>query len=142
MPDHTHANVYNIQPGQPFARTLAQKLLNETRDDENRLGTYTLLLPTRRACRILQDTFLELRQQKALILPQIQPIGDLDEEELTLSILGHNASQELSLKPALSSIKRQILLARLIQKMHPDQSNEQALTLAQALGQLMDQIYT
>ncbi len=136
-------NIYNIEAGRPFARTLAQNLLNETAQQEERLSKYLILLPTRRACRVLHEAFLELHDQKPLLLPQMQPIGDLDEEELSLSIMGQtDAEEEWALPPALPPLRRQILLARLIRKMHPDNSQEQALKLAQTLGHLMDQIYT
>ncbi len=136
-------NIYNIEAGRPFARVLAQALLDETARQEEHLSGYLILLPTRRACRVLRETFLDLHQQKPLLLPRMQPIGDLDEEELSLSIMSQtNSDDEWSLPPALPPLRRQILLAQLIRKLHPDNGQEQALKLAQALGHLMDQIYT
>ena len=132
--------VLNIPAGRPFAKILAQTLLDEYKTREQELSQVLILLPTRRACRVLQDTFLQLRGQQALILPRMQPVGDLDEEELSLSLMGHE--EQWSLPPALSSMRRQILLAKLVQKLQPENSHEQALKLAHALGHLMDQIYT
>ena len=79
-----------------------------------------------------------------MMLPTLQAIGDIDEEELSLSIAGQGGTQELlELPPVLPDIQRQILLARAIQK-HEDfpHSFDQALTLAKNLSQLLDQIYT
>ena len=132
--------IFNIPAGRPFAKILAASLLRDYEGREQELSDVLILLPTRRACRVLQDAFLQLKGQKPLILPRLQPIGDLDEEELSLSLMGHE--EQWSLPPALSPLRRQILLAKLVQKLQPDNSHEQALKLAQALGALMDQIYT
>lgn len=133
-------NIYNIPAGRPFARLLAEYLLQQ--NDHDRAATL-VMLPTRRACRVLHEAFLELREGRALILPRMQPIGDLDEEELSLSILAHADDDNLwTLPPAIPRIKRQMLLAALVQKLHPENTPEQALKLAQALGHLMDQVYT
>lgn len=136
-------NIFNIPASLPFAKTLAQTLLKQTQAQKEQLSRILILLPTRRACRVLQDSFIELHDNKPLLLPRMQPIGDLDEEELSLSIMAQGTSTEIiSLPPAMSSFKRQILLARLVQKFHPDHTHEQALKLAHTLGRLMDQIYT
>lgn len=77
------------------------------------LSQVTLLLPTRRACRTVRDAFLRYGDGKAMLLPRMQPIGDLDEDELALTgwqdIGGLNA-----IKPAIAPLRRQILLTRLI----------------------------
>lgn len=140
----TAPTVYNIPAGQPFARILAQHLFEQANGKPEALSEITVLLPTRRACRVVQDAFLNLEhaQNGATLLPRLQPIGDLDEEELSLNILGKNAENLLDLAPAISPIQRQILLAKLIQELPDKHSHEQALKLAQALGHLIDQIHT
>ncbi|MCB9983564.1 MAG: double-strand break repair protein AddB [Rhodospirillales bacterium] len=142
-------NITTIPAGLPFSRLLAADLLNQYKARENHLSEVLILLPTRRACRVLQDSFLELRGSKPMILPRLQPIGDLDEEELSLSITGQSGGDHAwSLPGALPPLQRQILLAKLIRQIHQDessplgQSHEQSLKLARALGQLMDHIYT
>lgn len=136
--------IYNIPAGQPFARILAQHSLNQAGGKPEALSAMTILLPTRRACRVVQDAFLGLQAtgDGATLLPRLQPIGDLDEEELSLNILGKDAENLLDLAPAISPIQRQILLAKLIQELPAKHSHEQALKLAQALGHLIDQIHT
>lgn len=142
----TDPKLYNIPAGQPFAQILAQHLYDQADGKPEALSAMTVLLPTRRACRVLQDAFLKLGHDKggATILPRLQPVGDLDEEELSLNILGHSdsAAKLLDLAPAISPIQRQILLAKLIMELPANHSHEQALTLAQALGHLIDQIHT
>ncbi len=136
-------NVSSIPAGLPFAKTLAAELLDRTKTDHASLSRILVLLPTRRACRVLREAFLDLRGEAPLLLPRMQPIGDLDEEELALNLFGQDADAlSLSIKPALSPYKRQILLAALIQRMKPDQPHDQCLGFAKALGHLMDQVYT
>lgn len=136
-------NIFNIPAGQPFAKLLAASLLQQYQDKENELAQVLLLLPTRRACRVLRESFVELRAGKPLILPRMQPVGDLDEEELSLSILAHAEPEESwSLPPPLPPLRRQIMLAKHLGALYPRHSTEQRLKLAQALGHLMDQVYT
>ncbi|MCB1721722.1 MAG: double-strand break repair protein AddB, partial [Alphaproteobacteria bacterium] len=141
-------NITTIPAGQPFSRLLAESLLEDHKGREETLSETLILLPTRRACRVLQDSFLTLKETKPLILPRIQPIGDLDEEDLSLSITGQTGQDHAwSLPAALPGLQRQILLARLIRQIHTDDSlysasHEQTLKLAKALGIFMDHIYT
>ncbi len=136
--------LYNIPAGLPFAHMLAMRLLEETKDNPESLAGYMILLPSRRACRSLQEAFLDLSDGRPLLLPRLQTLGGVDEEELCLSLAGEKgADQVLALKPALSPLKRQLLLGRTIEAL-PDftQGPDKAIALAGALGQLMDQIYT
>ncbi len=135
------SNIFSIPPTQPFLDCLASNLLNEYKDNLDKLADILILLPTRRTCRNLQNSFLKISKGKSLLLPKIQPIGDVDAQELSLS-LPHN--QVLEIDPPISSIKRQLLLSKLIAAKRPDQSGsiEQDLGLAQALGQLIDEIHT
>ncbi len=138
---HTKS-VYTIPAGVPFAKALAGRLLEETRGKPEELSHYRIFLPTRRACRTLREAFLQLSQGKPLLLPHMQPIGDLDEEELSLALFqGRDEQAILDLPPAISPLKRQLLLARTIGSV-PDYSHGpgQALALANALGHLLDQI--
>ena len=56
-----HASVYTVSANRPFVDVLAAGLLDETADDNLRLADYTILLPTRRACRALTEAFLRQR---------------------------------------------------------------------------------
>ena len=138
------SKVFSIPAGIPFAKNLAGKLLEEYTQNPQNLIDILILLPTRRACRTVREAFLQQNAGKPMMLPTLQAIGDIDEEELSLSIAGQGGTQELlELPPVLPDIQRQILLARAIQK-HEDfpHSFDQALTLAKNLSQLLDQIYT
>jgi ATP-dependent helicase/nuclease subunit B len=134
------AKVFNIPAGQNFARTLAQDLLQQTEGKPEELTRYKIFLPTRRACRVLRDSFLSLNDGKPILLPQMTPLGDVEEEDLALQIFG--ASERfLDIPSAISPLKRQVLLARMVAA-NPSfaQGMDQALALAQALGRFMDQV--
>lgn len=139
------SGIYTIPAGVAFARSLSAYMLEKAKDQPELLSETRVLLPTRRACRVLQEAFAAHHSEGGLLLPRMQPLGDVDEEELSLSIAGLSGTDrpDLSLPPALSSLRRQVLLARLILARGDfNQGVDQALALAKALGHLMDQIYT
>ncbi len=133
-------NIYNIPSYLPFSDILAQYLLDLTKDAPHSLSKYRLLLPTRRACRVMQDSFLRLNAGKPMLLPHMMPLGEVDEDELSLLMLGNN-KDFLEIPPAITPLKRQLLLAKLIVRV-PEfkQGFEGALGLSKALCQFMDQV--
>lgn len=132
--------LYTVPAGIPFAKALAAKLLKDTAGVPERLSLLRVFLPTRRACAVLKDSFLQKSGGRPLLLPRLQPLGDIDEEELSVSLAG---ARGLEIPPALPALKRQILLARLIEKLPGfTRGFDQDLALAAALGRLMDQVYT
>lgn len=136
----TKGKIFTIPPSDSFSDCFTLGLLEETKGNEASLPNYLILLPTRRACRVIRDSFLRQTKGKPLLLPRLQPVGDIDEEELLINYRGSDA---LNIPPAISAIQRQAYLARIITKL-PDFSKSPAhdLALANALGQLLDQIYT
>src|SRR5579883_817057 len=113
------ARVFTIPPSVPFLPTLIAAL------SDGRLGTgrsgdplplaaTTLYLPTRRACRLARDAFLDATRGDAAVLPRIVPLGDIDEDEIAFaeSAAGTVAADMLALPPALDSLERRLLLAR------------------------------
>ncbi len=133
--------VYTIPAGLSFVDVLAQGILERSSGDPLALARIQVLLPTRRACRSLREAFLRLSNGDPLLLPRMNPIGDVDEEELSITLSG--AEEELSIPPAISPMRRLFLLTRLIgARQDYTRGPEQDLLLAQALGRLMDQIYT
>lgn len=135
-------HVLTISPTVSFADALAHGLRDEYGDRPESLSRLTLLLPTRRACRTVREAFLRLSDGKPLLLPRMQPIGDLDEDELALTgwkdIGGPNA-----IKPAISPLRRQVLLTRLILTQEQDRlTPDQAVQLAGELASLLDQVHT
>ena len=139
----TDPRIFNIETGLPFADSLARGLLDKTAQDPLSLSDYTILLPSRRACRTLRDAFLRLSGGGALLLPRLQPIGDVDAEDFSLLLAASDdADGVLDLPPAISRLERQILLAQLILRKDPTQSFDQAAVLALELGRFLDEVQT
>ena len=71
-------HVFTIPAGIGFAEALAARLLDETAGDPLALAGYRVLLPTRRACRALQEAFLRRSEGRPLLLPRLEPLGDIE----------------------------------------------------------------
>lgn len=152
--------IYSIAPQLPFVDALAAGLLDQTRQDPAALADMLVLLPTRRACRSLREAFLRQTSGKALLLPRMRPVGDVDEEELVLSapILSGTGDSEaalaelLALPPAISETERLLRLTELVKALRNAQAEadpaldrigpDQALLLARELARLLNQIQT
>lgn len=134
------ASVYNIPAGLPFSKILAQYVLDQAGDSPEKLTEYRLLLPTRRACRVLRDTFLSLKDGQSLLLPRMFPIGDVDEEDLSLMMFGQEETP-INIPQAISPLKRQLLLAKLISSAPGyARGHDHALALAKSLAQFIDEV--
>lgn len=159
--------VLTIPASRPHLRTLAEAILAgrvipgwPDGGDPLSLAAGTILLPNRRACRVMRDIFAELATGGAVLLPRITPIGDVDEEEwafadpMPLDSLGLEA-----IGPAISAIDRRLTLAglvrrwaesvdRAVMRLRGDDplivstATADALALAADLMRLMDQVAT
>lgn len=129
------ARVSTIPAGVPFVDALASGLLAEANGDMLALADMLLLLPNRRACRSLRDAFWRAGAGKALALPSIQPIGDLDPDDLLI-----DADSELDLPPAIGGLRRRLLLTRLLAPL--GWTTVQAGRLAEDLAGLLDELQT
>lgn len=124
------AGLHTIPAHRPFAEALVAGLLTE---DAERLASTLLLLPSRRACLTVRDTFLRLSEGRPLLLPRLQPIGDPDADEAVLL-----ADEGLDARPAIGTIQRQLLLTRLVLA-RGDAAHEQAVRLAGELARFLDE---
>ncbi len=113
--------VFTIPASAPFLPTLIGALLDgglglPALRDPLALASATLYLPTRRACRLARDTFLDVLKDDAAILPRIVAIGDIDEDEIAFAeaATGELASEALALPEALDGLERRLLLTQLI----------------------------
>jgi ATP-dependent helicase/nuclease subunit B len=140
-------SVFNIPANYPFVDALASSLLTETASNPMDLSRYQILLPTRRACRALQEAFLRHSDGSTVILPKLTPLGDLESDEIEFdAIASGEALADLELDPPTSSLTRQFLLCQLIMKLPVEAGGareiDSALDLAGALAQLLDQVET
>src|SRR5215472_2386905 len=156
--------VFTIPASAPFVPTLIRALLDGTlvpgfpaARDPLALADATLYLPTRRACRLARDLYLDVTKESAAILPRIVAIGDVDEDEIAFAeaATGALAADALALPPALGGLERRLKLAQLVLKwaarIAPDARGEaplvannpaSALALADDLARLMDDMTT
>jgi len=139
--------VYTIASDAPFLDILAKAVLRGFPYAEGHqypsLAAWTILVPTRRAARELQDKLLIASGKTALVLPQVRAIDDFDEDvpEVQRSYEG--------LPDAISNIGREFALMALIDdwvQEHPQlrlaqelaQAPQQTQSLAASLAELID----
>jgi len=157
-------NLFTIPASVPFLPVLiealrAGKLVPDfpASGDPLELARATLYLPTRRACRLARDVFLDTLDDDAAILPRIVALGDLDEDEIAFAeaATGELAAAALQLPEALPPLERRLLLAELILQWanSPEMRGTEgspliantpsaALGLADDLARLMDDMTT
>ncbi|MBV9570417.1 MAG: double-strand break repair protein AddB [Alphaproteobacteria bacterium] len=138
------ASVYTIPASASFTTTLARSLIARTgaERDPLALADVTLYLPTRRAARTLNETFARLLGGSAL-LPNSRPLGDVEEEDFLFDV----GAAALTLPPAISPLRRVLLLAALVQRWRRKQQGEhlpfaQAVSMSRALARFVDEVET
>ncbi len=77
--------VFTIPAGSAFVDVLAAGIRDRAGDGAAALAGVTVLVPTRRARRGLAEAFLRQCEGRALLLPKMIALGDLDEDEILLS---------------------------------------------------------
>lgn len=133
------AGWFSIPAHRPFVDDVAAGLVERLAHlGPDALSHATLLTPTRRGARALADAFVAVGGGRAVLLPQIRPLGDLDEGEPPFE----PGDLALDLPPAVSSRRRRFELARLV---HDNASllasapgAGQALEMAKAISDLLD----
>ena len=126
--------LFTIPAERPFLSSLAGCLL---RLPAEALADHLILLPSRRACLELRDTFLALSAAPALLLPRLQPVGEVDLADLPLPL----SVEAVEGPPPIDPLRRRLLLARLV-KAKASMPDEQAIRLATSLAELLDQVQT
>ncbi len=127
------ARFHTLPTGVAFLDTLASRLLQPSATDPLQLARTLVLLPSRRACRNLHEAFLRTSDGRALLLPRIMPIGEVD-GEADLAAMAPGAT------PAVMPEKQRLaMLTRLILKSQ-ETTPARACELAATLAQLMDDV--
>ncbi len=136
--------VSTIPPGVSFVDALAAGVLARHGGEPLALARVTVLLPNRRACLALRDGFLRKSDGAAVLLPRIVPLGDIDVDEIEPGVDdGLMATAGDDIPPAISELRRRLLLARLILKWGGAFARaDQAARLAGELARLLDQVQT
>lgn len=127
MPARDLPRVLTIPPGAPFLETLADALLDGSLvpgwpdpADPLSLSAGTILLPTRRAARAFASVLAERAGGRAMLLPRIVPLGDVDEAEDAQLLdraglfFGEDGGDGDTLPPEASPTARRLALAQLV----------------------------
>ena len=127
---------YAIPAHRPFLEDLAAGVLAWLGElPPETLSDATILLPNRRAARAFTSALSKLSGDRPVLLPQVRPLGDLEEDEppFTPGALG------LDLPPAIAPLTRRFEMARMIvERFDSDLTPMRALDLADALGGFLD----
>lgn len=129
-------HIYTIPSGADFLQSLVRGLKSQLGDE---LIHALILLPSRRACQNLRDAFLkDADGDSAMLLPDIRPLGEVEEEELMLSAGDDFLREVAALPPAIDPMRRRMILANLVLKFEPDFTRPQAFLFAADLAHLID----
>lgn len=164
------SNIFTVPPGQPFLDALARAILmgdlpavGGRAPGPLELPAYTLLMPTRRAARALQEAFLRAGGGRAMLLPRIRPIAEGQEELGLIEAAVESATAgEDDIPPTVSELERRLVLTKLVMAWSDAQRGDtasserelepfagagartpaQAIRLAADLATLMDAVET
>ena len=156
--------LYSIPPGTPFLPAFAEALLTGRLiegfpghpADPLALASATVYVPTRRAARALRSILVDRNPAKSAILPNIRPLGDVDEDAAFFTA---GSAGIFDLDPPIGGAERLLLLARLIRPWRESlpahvralfgvddvsvpATTADAIWLARDLAGLMDQVET
>ena len=132
---------FTIPAHRPFVEDLAAGLYAALAPlGPEGLSAALVLTPTRRGARALAEAFLKIGGGRALLLPQIRPLGDLDEGEPPFE----PGDLALDLPPAISPWRRRFELAGLVSqsadRLGRSLDAAAALELADALAGFLDSV--
>lgn len=138
--------IYTISAGQSFVDQLVAGVLERVGSDPISLSETIILLPNRRAARSLREAFLRRTEGKPMLLPQMRPIGDVEEGEIEFLGAGAGISGA-DIIPPIEPVKRQAYLTKLVQQWLGRTLNEpmapaQAWRFAGELAHFLDQVET
>ena len=136
--------VLTIAAEVPFLRVLAGWVFAE---HGKNMADVQVFLPNRRACRSFRETLLDATGGKPMLLPRIQPVGDMEHDDLpTIALSGNDIAD---LPAAIAPERRLLLLTRLVMQFEKTRSMmlrgrqahaAQAAQLARQLARFMDDI--
>jgi len=120
----------------PFLEDLAAGVLDWLGDQTpETLTDATILLPNRRAARAFSSALGKLAGDRPVLLPQVRPLGDLEEDEPPFA----PGELGLDLPTAIAPLTRRFEMARMIvEEFEPGLKPLRALEMADALGGFLD----
>ncbi|MCS6626250.1 double-strand break repair protein AddB [Roseibacterium beibuensis] len=127
---------YAVEARRPFLEDLAAGVLDWLGEHPpEALSDAVILLPNRRAARAFTSALTRLAGDRPVLLPQVRPLGDLEEDEPPFA----PGELGLDLPPAIAPLTRRFEMARMIvEEFQPGLSPLRALEMADALGGFLD----
>jgi ATP-dependent helicase/nuclease subunit B len=143
MGERSRPALYTIPAHRAFADALVSGILASHGGDPVRLAQGLILLPNNRAMRAVSDAFVR-RSGGGLLLPRLVAIGDPELGEAAGGALDPLGDEEAAIPPAISPMRRRMILARLVQEESRSAGRTvdagQALALGDALASVLDQM--
>lgn len=130
--------LHSIPAHRAFADALVAGLIARHGADPMALAQGMILLPSNRAVRAVSDAFVRA-SGGGLLLPRLVAIGDPDLGEQVGGALDPLGEGD-AIPPAITPMRRQMILGRMVQDAKAGVDAGQALQLGQALGAVLDQM--
>jgi ATP-dependent helicase/nuclease subunit B len=125
--------LFFIPPSTPYLENIADFLLKNDKED---LSSYDIYLPSYKACRYLQEILLNKTSKKALILPKITTLYDVNFSIETTEEQSRNNYQDVA-----TIIEQEFVLTKIIQAYSRfNYSYTQALSLSKNLSGLFHEL--
>jgi ATP-dependent helicase/nuclease subunit B len=122
-PAASGSRFFTVPAGRPFLECLARAILDGNlpatggrKPDPLALSSYTLILPTRRATRAVQEAFLRASGGRAMLLPRILPIAEGQEDLTLISSASEPGGLHDDIAPAISEMERRLALTTLVMR--------------------------
>ncbi len=133
--------IYSIPPHRAFADAFVAGVLAQFGKDRLSLARGTILVPNNRASVAITAAFVR-QAENGLLLPRFVAIGDADVDDAVGRAL--EVAPGDALPPAIDPLKRQLIMARLVQDASATRGNpitaHEAMRLAAELTKTLDQL--
>ena len=120
--------IYSVALSDDFADKLTTFILDKYGNNPFDMANTEIILPTRRACLTVKDSFLRASKSYSLLLPKLTPLYEMD-------------NLDENLPPKMSKLNRIFLLAKLCLAKPNISSIDKAVMVAVGLGNLLDEFY-
>lgn len=142
-----NSRLFTIPSHRAFAPTLAEWVLQNYGKKPEALSRVLILLPSRRAIRALREAFLRVSGGEALLLPQMEGMGDVDEKWLLrhARLSAEQLNQLQALPDAIAPLDRIWQLSDLVWRYRFAEEakltrQSQAIEMAQLLAEFLDEL--
>ena len=139
MAERAGPKVYSIAAHRGFADALVAGLIPRYSEPDVGLARLTLLLPSSRAARTVQEAFVRA-SEGGMLMPRMAVVGDLDLDETLGPLLDPLGAADIP--PAVDPTRRWLRIAELLrEEMGPDAPRGSALLrLAREVARTMDRL--